>query len=84
MQEVRRAADGGVQVDENMCSSVSDVYAGGDCCTVNWPTQCHHWFQMRLWTQVCTLLACLHATVYVTVTAYVTVGPGGRPTHEHT
>lgn len=49
--EVAVAEDGGVKVDQHMCSSVPDVYAAGDCCTVDWQAQAPHWIQMRLWMQ---------------------------------
>eukprot|EP01026_Neomeris_dumetosa_P019331 TRINITY_DN17796_c0_g2_i5.p1 TRINITY_DN17796_c0_g2~~TRINITY_DN17796_c0_g2_i5.p1 ORF type:complete len:506 (+),score=83.99 TRINITY_DN17796_c0_g2_i5:87-1604(+) len=56
--EVKRAQDGGVDVDLAFQSSVPDIYAIGDCCTAvqrveqgkQDPTS-EHWFQMRLWTQ---------------------------------
>ncbi|XP_031558778.1 pyridine nucleotide-disulfide oxidoreductase domain-containing protein 1-like, partial [Actinia tenebrosa] len=44
------ATDGGIKVDDNMRSSIPDVYAAGDVCTTSWePSKL--WFQMRLWTQ---------------------------------
>jgi hypothetical protein len=46
------ASDGGVLVDRTMCSSVPDLYAAGDCCTVGFDAECPQWFQMRLWSQV--------------------------------
>lgn len=54
-EEVELADDGGVLVDRNMCSSVADVHAAGDCCTVSWADQCPHWHQMRLWMQARTM-----------------------------
>lgn len=43
------ASDGGIKVDWKMETSLSDIFAAGDVCTVDWTSQ--HWFQMRLWTQ---------------------------------
>lgn len=43
------ASDGGIKVDWKMETSLSDIFAAGDVCTVNWTSE--HWFQMRLWTQ---------------------------------
>ena len=38
----------------NMESSVPGVFAAGDACCIRWPDlDQSHWFQMRLWTQVC-------------------------------
>eukprot|EP01024_Parvocaulis_polyphysoides_P057179 TRINITY_DN6072_c2_g1_i2.p1 TRINITY_DN6072_c2_g1~~TRINITY_DN6072_c2_g1_i2.p1 ORF type:complete len:495 (-),score=102.85 TRINITY_DN6072_c2_g1_i2:217-1701(-) len=56
--EIKRAQDGGVEVDLSFESSVPGIYAIGDCCTAvkrveqgkEDPTS-EHWFQMRLWTQ---------------------------------
>ena len=44
------AEDGGMKVDDNMRTSLPNVYAAGDNCTTAWPPL-PHWFQMRLWTQ---------------------------------
>ncbi|OON16775.1 hypothetical protein X801_07399, partial [Opisthorchis viverrini] len=41
---------GGVLVNDQMETSVPDVYAAGDCAYANW-TWAPHWFQMRLWSQ---------------------------------
>jgi small subunit ribosomal protein S18b len=38
------------QVNEDMETSVKDVFAAGDVCSVNWD-QRELWIQMRLWTQ---------------------------------
>lgn len=40
-------------VDINMrVSAESEIYAAGDCCTLNWPTsECPYFFQMQLWSQ---------------------------------
>jgi small subunit ribosomal protein S18b len=43
------ANDGGIKVDWKMETNLSNIYAAGDVCTVNWTSK--HWFQMRLWTQ---------------------------------
>ncbi|THD26715.1 Pyridine nucleotide-disulfide oxidoreductase domain-containing protein 1 [Fasciola hepatica] len=43
-------AGGGVLVDDQMQTSVPDVYAAGDCAFANW-TWAPHWIQMRLWSQ---------------------------------
>lgn len=43
------AYDGGIKVDWKMETNLSDIFAAGDVCTVNWTAE--HWFQMRLWTQ---------------------------------
>ena len=54
---VELGPDGGIPVKlHNMATNFSnDVYAGGDCCTVNENTCFEnsesHWFQMRLWDQ---------------------------------
>ena len=42
--------DGGLIVDEQMKTSIENVYAAGDVCTVSWKCS-PHWFQMRLWDQ---------------------------------
>ena len=44
---------GGIIVDDNLCTSVADVFAAGDVCHANWSKEPlpKHWFQMRLWTQ---------------------------------
>lgn len=44
------AEDGGILVNERMETSIDDVYAAGDVCTINWDVPLH-WFQMRLWSQ---------------------------------
>ncbi|XP_069765947.1 pyridine nucleotide-disulfide oxidoreductase domain-containing protein 1 isoform X1 [Narcine bancroftii] len=44
------ADDGGLKVDEQMHTSVADVFAAGDVCTVSWEPRAL-WHQMRLWTQ---------------------------------
>ncbi|XP_064628146.1 pyridine nucleotide-disulfide oxidoreductase domain-containing protein 1-like [Lineus longissimus] len=44
------ADDGGMKVNDNMCTNIKDVYAAGDMCTANWEPA-PHWLQMRLWTQ---------------------------------
>ena len=36
----------------DMQTSVEDIWAAGDVCTVKPSEQQRHWFQMRLWTQV--------------------------------
>jgi len=43
------ASDSGIKVDWKMETSLSDIFAAGDVCTVDWTSE--HWFQMRLWTQ---------------------------------
>lgn len=43
------ADDGGIKVDWKMETNLSDIFAAGDVCTVDWTSE--HWFQMRLWTQ---------------------------------
>ena len=54
--EVQRGVDGGLLVDRNMRTNNEDIYAAGDCCTVDWGSdRSPHWFQMRLWTQVVVL-----------------------------
>ncbi|XP_072922230.1 pyridine nucleotide-disulfide oxidoreductase domain-containing protein 1 [Hemitrygon akajei] len=44
------AEDGGLKVDEQMHTSVPDIFAAGDVCTVSWEPRAL-WHQMRLWTQ---------------------------------
>ncbi|VDP83938.1 unnamed protein product [Echinostoma caproni] len=44
------SAGGGLLVDDQMQTSVPDVYAAGDCAFANW-TWAPHWIQMRLWSQ---------------------------------
>lgn len=44
------AEDGGIKVDDQMKTSIENVFAAGDVCSVSWPLS-QHWFQMRLWTQ---------------------------------
>uniref|UniRef100_A0A673BJF4 Pyridine nucleotide-disulfide oxidoreductase domain-containing protein 1 n=1 Tax=Sphaeramia orbicularis TaxID=375764 RepID=A0A673BJF4_9TELE len=44
------ADDGGLQVNDQMMTSVPDVYAAGDVCTACWDHS-PLWQQMRLWTQ---------------------------------
>uniref|UniRef100_UPI00398F74DB pyridine nucleotide-disulfide oxidoreductase domain-containing protein 1 n=1 Tax=Pristiophorus japonicus TaxID=55135 RepID=UPI00398F74DB len=44
------AEDGGLKVDEQMHTSVPDIFAAGDVCTVSWEPRAL-WQQMRLWTQ---------------------------------
>lgn len=47
-----RATDGGILVNSSMETSVPDVYAAGDACTIRVDgNQSTHWFQMRLWSQ---------------------------------
>lgn len=44
---------GALAVNKYMETSVSDIYAAGDCCSINSIDSVQsHWFQMRLWTQV--------------------------------
>jgi thioredoxin reductase len=53
------SAEGYIRVNKELRTTVADVYAAGDCC--QYPTEevgpgkhlTHHFFQMRLWTQVC-------------------------------
>ena len=42
--------DGGLLINEEMLTSVTDIYAAGDVCSVGWKMS-ELWFQMRLWTQ---------------------------------
>ncbi len=44
------AEDGGIKVNDQMETSIADIYAAGDVCTAGWNTAVH-WFQMRLWNQ---------------------------------
>jgi thioredoxin reductase len=39
------AADGGILVQGDMQTSISDVYAAGDVCTAGWPPAAH-WMQV--------------------------------------
>jgi thioredoxin reductase len=44
--------DGYLVVNQRMETSIPDVYAAGDCCTVTLKEEGgEHYFQMRLWTQ---------------------------------
>ncbi|VDP41157.1 unnamed protein product [Heligmosomoides polygyrus] len=55
------ASDGGIVVDDAMRTSVPDVYACGDACSLTWTSPSAYWkqrmcafkatVQMRLWTQ---------------------------------
>lgn len=49
-EEFKLGPDGGIFVDWEMRSSVSNIYAAGDICYAGWEIS-PHWFQMRLWTQ---------------------------------
>ena len=40
---------GGILVNDKMNTSFPDIFAAGDCCSIN--LKCDHWFQMRLWSQ---------------------------------
>ncbi|XP_043569374.1 pyridine nucleotide-disulfide oxidoreductase domain-containing protein 1 isoform X1 [Chiloscyllium plagiosum] len=44
------AEDGGLKVNELMNTSIPDIFAAGDVCTVSWVPR-PLWQQMRLWTQ---------------------------------
>jgi len=54
--EFQLGADGGILVDDTMETSVKDIFAAGDVCSVNWDTALH-WFQVILphFTTVCPL-----------------------------
>ena len=52
--KLRISKEGGIMVDEEMRTSLPNVYAAGDVCTADWTgsaIQDKFWFQMRLWTQ---------------------------------
>jgi pyridine nucleotide-disulfide oxidoreductase domain-containing protein 1 len=50
--EIPRAQDGSLLVDAFMKTSVDNVYAAGDCCSIEKnPSNLNCWFQMRLWSQ---------------------------------
>ena len=51
------AADGGVAVDRQLRTNVEGVFVAGDAASCTWVDADSNWFQMRLWTQVCTTLA---------------------------
>ena len=40
--------EGGVVVDQEMRTSISDMYAAGDICSVKWEGQSKVWFQVRI------------------------------------
>ena len=44
--QLKMADDEGLTVDTEMRTSLSDVYAAGDVCTVDWPHRTT-WFQVR-------------------------------------
>jgi thioredoxin reductase len=49
---MRSTEDGYLAVNQRMETSIPDVYAAGDCCTVTLEDEGgEHYFQMRLWTQ---------------------------------
>lgn len=62
------ANDGGIKVDWKMETSLPNIFAAGDTCTVDWNSEC--WFQMRLWTQARQMgmyaAKCMHST-YVNI-----------------
>lgn len=45
------SSDGGILIDEQMRTSISDIYAAGDVVSCERWTHREHWLQMRLWTQ---------------------------------
>ncbi|XP_035304714.1 pyridine nucleotide-disulfide oxidoreductase domain-containing protein 1 isoform X5 [Cricetulus griseus] len=49
-QEFDLGEDGGLKVDDQMRTSLPDIYAAGDICTACWQPS-PVWQQMRLWTQ---------------------------------
>jgi hypothetical protein len=51
-ESLARAPDGGLLVGASLATSAQDVWAAGDCCTLDPGQQEPHWFQMRLWSQV--------------------------------
>lgn len=54
MQEGRTfalGADGGVLVNQSMETSVEDIYAAGDVCTVQWDLALH-WFQVLVYWRI--------------------------------
>lgn len=51
-QDIERALDGGIIVNEEMKTNIPCVYAAGDVCSTKFDKSfAPHWFQMRLWTQ---------------------------------
>ncbi|CAH1798790.1 unnamed protein product [Owenia fusiformis] len=48
--QLELASDGGVKVDDNMRTNLTNIYAAGDICTASWKPS-KHWHQMRLWSQ---------------------------------
>ena len=42
--------DKAIEVNEQMETNITDIYAAGDVCSPKWD-HAKHWFQMRLWTQ---------------------------------
>ncbi len=48
---IEQEPDHGLAVGQDLQTSVPDIYAAGDCCTMRPEEQAPQWFQMRLWTQ---------------------------------
>lgn len=61
----RSPTDGGILVDTSMKTSVPDVYAAGDACTLIDDSKTP-WFQMRLWSQARSMgLRAAHCMLHV-------------------
>lgn len=53
---ITKGDDGGIVVNKDMRTNVSNIFAAGDACTANFDSSfAPHWFQMRLWTQARTM-----------------------------
>jgi len=80
--------EGYIMVDNCMRTSIDNVFAAGDCCeypicpvdvAVNGGVS--HFFQMRLWTQVCCSVDFLCCVIVLTSSTYVYLTAGALDGH---